>query len=77
MCQWSDLTSNKICNEIKNFRKKMERQQLESGIIIAAGEKAYSIIRQFFPEDTENLKVVNCCYCESDQCFVVRNMRFL
>ena len=57
--QWSDLTPEKICDELRVLTKRVRQMKAQqpSGIIIMAGEAAHATIRHTFPEDTETVKI--------------------
>lgn len=75
--QWSDLTPEKICDEMKALTKKAKlMQQKPLGIIIVAGETAYTTVRQIFPEDTETVKIKPCQYLEKGQCLIIEDKPF-
>ena len=74
--QWSDLTPEKICDELKALTRKAKLMQEPLGIIIVAGETAYAMVRQIFPEDTETVKIRPCQYLEKDQCLVIEDKPF-
>ena len=75
--QWSDLTPEKICDEMKALTKKAKlMQQKPLGIIIVAGETAYTTVRQIFPEDTETVKIKSCQYLEKGQCLIIEDKPF-
>ena len=74
--QWSDLTPEKIYNELRSLTQKAKLMQKPYGIIIIAGETAYATVRQVFPEDTETVKIRPCQYFEKDQCLVIEDKPF-
>jgi len=71
--QWSDLTPEKICDELRVLTKRVRQMKAQqpSGIIIMAGEAAHATIRHTFPEDTETVKIKPCRYLKPDQCLIV------
>jgi len=46
------------------------------GIIVVAGETAYAMVRQIFPEDTETVKIKSCQYLEKGQCLIIEDKPF-
>lgn len=74
--QWSDLTPEKICDELKALTKKAKLMQKPLGIIVVAGETAYAMVRQIFPEDTETVKIKSCQYLEKGQCLIIEDKPF-
>ena len=75
--RWSDITPDKICDELRGLTKKVKQMQKPRDITIAAGEIAYSTIRKIFPEDTETVKIKPCRYLEKEQCLIIENKPFL
>lgn len=75
---WSDLTADEIRFELEALAQRVELMKKAEplGVIIAAGETAYSAIRKIFPEDTETVKIKACPYLEKDQCFAIQNRNF-
>ena len=75
--QWSDLTPEKIYDELKALTRKAKlMQQKPYGIIIMAGETAYAMVQQIFPEDTETVKIKSCQYLEKGQCLIIEDKPF-
>ena len=74
--QWSDLTPEKIYDELKALIQKAKLMQKPYGIIVVAGETAYAMVRQIFPEDTETVKIKPCQYLEKGQCLVIEDKPF-
>lgn len=76
--QWSDLTPEKICDELRVLTKRVRQMKAQqpSGIIIMAGEAAHATIRHTFPEDTETVKIKPCRYLKPDQCLIIENRLF-
>lgn len=75
--QWSDLTPEKICDELNALTRKAKLiQQKPYGIIVIAGETAYAMVRQIFPEDTETMKIKSCQYLEKGQCLIIEDKPF-
>lgn len=74
--QWSDLTPEKICDELKALSRKAKLMQKPLSIIIVAGETAYDTVRQIFPEDTENVKIKSSKYIEKGQCLIIEDKPF-
>ena len=66
--QWSDLTPEKICDELRVLTKRVRQMKAQqpSGIIIMAGEAAHATIRHTFPEDTETVKIKPCRYLKPE-----------
>jgi len=74
--QWSDLTPEKIYDELKALTQKAKLMQKPYGIIVVAGETAYAMVRQIFPEDTETVKIKSCQYLEKGQCLIIEDKPF-
>ena len=74
--QWSDLTPEKIYDELKALIQKAKLMQKPYGIIVVAGETAYAMVRQIFPEDTETVKIKSCQYLEKGQCLIIEDKPF-
>lgn len=74
--QWSDLTPEKICDELKTLTRRAKLTQKPYGIIVVAGETAYTTVRQIFPEDTETVKIKTCQHIEKDQCLIIEDKPF-
>ena len=76
--QWSDLTPEKICDELRVLTKRVRQMKAQqpSGIIIIAGESAHSTIRHTFPEDTETVKIKSSQYLEEGQCLIIEDKPF-
>lgn len=74
--QWSDLTPEKIYDELRSLTQKAKLMQKPLGIIIVAGETAYATVRQIFPEDTETVKIKPCQYLEKGQCLIIEDKPF-
>lgn len=76
--QWSDLTPEKICDELRVLTKRVRQMKAQqpSGIIIMAGEAVHATIRHTFPEDTETVKIKPCRYLKPDQCLIIENRPF-
>ena len=76
--RWSDLTPEKMCDELKTLtrRAKQMKAKQPSGIVILAGEIAHATIRRAFPEDTETVKVKPYHYLKSDQCLIFEDRPF-
>lgn len=74
--QWSDLTPEKIYDELKALIQKAKLMQKPYGIIVVAGETAYAMVRQIFPEDTETVKIKPRQYLEKGQCLVIEDKPF-
>lgn len=74
--QWSDLTPEKICDELKALTKRAKLMQKPYGIIVMAGETAYATVRQLFPEDTETVKIKPCQYLEKANASSSKTNRF-
>ena len=74
--QWSDLTPEKIYDELRSLTQKAKLMQKPLGIIIVPGETAYATVRQIFPEDTETVKIRPCQYLEKGQCLIIEDKPF-
>ena len=74
--QWSDLTPEKNCDELQALTRKAKLMQKPYGIIVMAGETAYAMVRQIFPEDTETVKIKSCQYLEKGQCLIIEDKPF-
>lgn len=74
--QWSDLTPEKICDELNALSRKAKLMQKPLSIIIVAGETAYDTVRQIFPEDTETVKIKSSKYIEKGQCLIIEDKPF-
>lgn len=76
--RWYNLTSEKICDELREFVRRVEQMKAQqpSGIIIVAGEAAYATIRRIFPEDTETAKVKPCRHLKPYQCLIIEDRPF-
>lgn len=75
--RFHQLTATEICSVVRNLNKHIKEIQFGPfGVVIVAGESAYSTVRKAFPEDTETIKVKLCSYLEKDQCFAIRNPPF-
>lgn len=74
--QWSDLTPEKICDELRALTQKTKLMQKPLDIIVLAGETAYATVRQIFPKDTENIKIKSCRYLKPDQCLIIEDRSY-
>lgn len=74
--QWSDLTTEKICDELRVLTQRAKLMQKPLSIIIVAGETAYDTVRQIFPEDTETVKIKSSQYLEEGQYLIIEDKPF-